>query len=176
LNHLVLGDLNAKVGKEMSHRSVAGKHTLHNETNDNGLRLCQFAEMNNLLISSTMYEYKKIHKRTWKDPANRIVNQIDHILICKRGASAIQDVRTLRGPNCDSDHFLVRAIIKQKITANYEKRKRKQRWDIDRLHSQEIVNNYKENIEIQIDKIGVSADINEELTNIKTIIVTQSRK
>jgi hypothetical protein len=155
----------------MSNRSVAGKHTLHNETNNNGLRLCQFAEMNNLLISSTMYEHKKIHKGTWKDPANRIVSQIDHILICKRRASAIQDVR-----NCDSDHFLVRAIVKQKITKNYEERKQKQRWDIDRLNNQEIVNKCKENIEIQIDKTEVRADINEEWTNIKTIIVDSAKE
>jgi len=120
-----LGDFNAKVGKEMNNRLVAGKYTLHNETNDIGLRLCQFAEMNNLLTSSTIYEYKKIYKGTWKDLANKVVNQIDHILICKRRASTIQDVRTLRGPNCDNAHFLVRAIIKQKITTNYEKRKQK---------------------------------------------------
>jgi hypothetical protein len=63
-NAVILGDFNAKVGKQMSNRSVAGKHTLHKKTNDNGLRLCQFAEMNNLLISSTMYDHKKIHKGT----------------------------------------------------------------------------------------------------------------
>jgi len=51
--------------------------------------------MSNLLISSTIYEHKKIHKGTWKNPANKVVNQIDHILICKRRASTIQDVRTL---------------------------------------------------------------------------------
>ena len=122
---IILGEFNAKIGKEMNNRLVAGKYTLHNETNDNGLRLCQFVEMNNLPISSTIYEHKKIHKGIWKDPANKVVNQIVHILICKRRASTIQDVRMLRGPNCDSDHFLVTAIIKQKITTNYEKRKQK---------------------------------------------------
>jgi len=55
--------------------------------------------MNNSLISSTIHEHKKIHKGTWKDPANKAVNQIDHILICKRRASTIQDVRMLRGSN-----------------------------------------------------------------------------
>ena len=59
---IILGDFNAKVGKAMNNRLVAGKYTLHNETNDNGLRLCQFAEMNNLLISSTIYEHKKYIK------------------------------------------------------------------------------------------------------------------
>jgi hypothetical protein len=65
----MLGDFNAKVGKEMNNRLVAGKYTLHNETNGNGIRLCQFEEMNNLLISSTIHEHKKIHKGTWKGPA-----------------------------------------------------------------------------------------------------------
>jgi hypothetical protein len=51
--------------------------------------------MNNLLISSTIYEHKEIHKGIWKDPANRTANQIDHILVCKRRASTIQDVRML---------------------------------------------------------------------------------
>jgi len=171
---IILGDFNAKVCKEMNNRLFAGKYTLHNETNGNGIRLCQFGEMNNLLISSTIYEHKKIHKGTWKDPANKVVNQIDHISICKRRPSTIQDVRTLRGPNCDSDHFLVRATIKQKITTNYEKRK--QSWDTNRLNSREIVHKYQENIETQIDKIEVRADINEEWTNIKTIILNSAKE
>jgi len=132
--------------------------------------------MNNLLISNTIYEHKKIHKEIWKDPANKIVNQIDLILICKRTASTIQDVRTLRGQNCESDHFLVRAIIKQMITTKYEKRQQKQRWDINRLNSQEIVHAYQENIETQINKTEVREDINEEWTNIKTTIVNSAKE
>jgi len=173
---IILGDFNVKVGKDMNNRLLAGKYTLHNETNNNGLRLCQFAEMNNLLISSSIYEHKKIHKGTWKDPANKIINQIDHILICKRITSTIQNVRMLRGPNCDSNHFLVRVIIKQKIITNYEKRQQKQRWDIDRLNSQEIVHAYQENIGTQIDKIKVRENINEEWTNIKTTIVNSAKE
>jgi endonuclease/exonuclease/phosphatase family metal-dependent hydrolase len=173
---IVMGDFNAKVGKEKSNGLVAGKYTLHNETNDNGLRLCQLAEMNNLLISSTKYEHKKIHMGTWKDPANKIVNQIDHILICKRRASTIQDVRTLRGPNCDSDHYLVRAIIKQKITTNYEKRQQKQRWNTSRLNDREVLQKYQEKIEKQMDNIEVKTEVNEEWANIQTIIVNAAKE
>jgi len=111
-----------------------------------------------------------------ENPANKIVNQLDHTLICKIRASTIQDVRTLRGPNCDSDNFLVRAIIKQKITTNYEKRQQKQRWDINRLNSQEVVHAYQKNIETQIDNREVREDINEEWINIKTTIVNSAKK
>jgi len=57
--------------------------------------------------------------------------------------------------------------MKQKITLNYEKRKQKRSWYTNRLNHQEIVHKYLENIETQIDKVGVRADINEEWTNIK---------
>ena len=164
---VIILDFNAKVGKQLNNRLVAGKYILHNETNDNGITLWQYTEMNDLEINNKIYEHKKINKETWRDLANKIVNQIDIILICKRRVNTIQDVRTLRVPNCDSDHFLVRAIIKQKITTNFEKSKQKQSWDTNRLNSQEIVHKYQENLETQIDKTEVRADINEESTNIK---------
>jgi len=45
-----------------------------------------------------------------------------------------------------------------------------------RLNIQEIVHEYQENIETQIDKIEVRADINEEWTNIKTVIINSAKE
>lgn len=50
---ILLGDFNAQIGREEYNRHVAGKHTAHETTNDNGQRLCGLAERNNLIISST---------------------------------------------------------------------------------------------------------------------------
>jgi len=66
-----------------SGRIVVGQHAVHDETSENGLILCQFAEANELIISSTCFEHKNVHKGTWNDPAGRTVNQIDHVLINK---------------------------------------------------------------------------------------------
>jgi exonuclease III len=59
---LILGDFNAKIGKELDNQSVAGQHTIHEETSENGLILCQFTEANELIISSTCFEHKDIIK------------------------------------------------------------------------------------------------------------------
>ena len=80
---ILLGDFNAKIGKEYSNRRVAGRHTLHNITSENGEKLVQLAIVHNLEISSTKFQHRRIHKGTWKAPGQEICNQIDHILIDK---------------------------------------------------------------------------------------------
>jgi len=53
------------------------------------------------------FSNKNVHKGTWIYPDTLTLNQIDHVLV-NNNKQMIQDVRTLRGPNCDSDHFLVK--------------------------------------------------------------------
>jgi hypothetical protein len=40
---IILGDFNAKVGKEIYLHPACGGHSLHNETNDNGKQMVNFA-------------------------------------------------------------------------------------------------------------------------------------
>ncbi|XP_008181820.1 uncharacterized protein LOC103309055 [Acyrthosiphon pisum] len=112
---IVLGDLNAKVGKETVFRPIIGSHSLHEVTNDNGLRLIDFACGNGLVVKSTMFPHKNIYKGTWMSPDGRYVNQIDHILVSTRFKNCIQDIRTMRGADGDSDHYLVKGKMKVKI-------------------------------------------------------------
>jgi hypothetical protein len=42
-SHDVMVDANAKVGWETMHRPTIDKHSLHESTNENGLRLVDFA-------------------------------------------------------------------------------------------------------------------------------------
>jgi endonuclease/exonuclease/phosphatase family metal-dependent hydrolase len=104
---MVLGDFNAKLGREEEYQDVIGKHSLHHVTNDNGKRMTDFAISKNMIISSTCFPHNDIHKGTWTTPDSRMTNQIYHVMISKRVASSIVDVRMYRGANCGSDHFLV---------------------------------------------------------------------
>ena len=106
---IILGDLNAKIGKETEYRSIIGKNSLHNISNDNGLRLIYFAASRNMIISSTQFAHKNIHKQTWRSPDGITTNQIDHVLIDKRRASGIIDVRYFMGADGNTDHYLVKA-------------------------------------------------------------------
>lgn len=59
---MVLGGLNAKIGKEPEFRQVAGEQSLHKESNDNGIRTINFAISRNMVISSTYFSRRDIHK------------------------------------------------------------------------------------------------------------------
>jgi hypothetical protein len=52
------------------------------------------------------------------------LNQINHILITSKTKEFIEDVRTMRGPNIDSDHYLLKIIVNQKLPKIYYKKNR----------------------------------------------------
>lgn len=63
---ILLGDLNAKCEREPQYNLIIGKENLHAINNRNGLRLISFAASNNMVVRSTAFLYKNIHKATWK--------------------------------------------------------------------------------------------------------------
>jgi hypothetical protein len=101
---ILLGDFNAKVGKEDILKPTIWNESLHEISNDNGVRIVTFATSKNLIVKSTMFPDHNIHKFTWTSPDGKIHNQIDHILIDRRQHSSILDVRSFRAADCDTDH------------------------------------------------------------------------
>lgn len=104
---LVLRDTNVKIGKELIFMPTIGLESAHEESIDNGQRVISFAISKSLVVSSTTFPHKNIRKFTWKSPDGRTINQIDHVLIEKTYRSSTANVRSYRGADCDTDHFLV---------------------------------------------------------------------
>ena len=66
--------------------------SLHQDSNDNGVRLVNFAKSKNLVVKSTMFPHRNIHKYTRTSPDGKTHNQIDHVLIDRRWHSSVLDV------------------------------------------------------------------------------------
>jgi hypothetical protein len=109
---IIVGDCNAKIGKDRCYRQVIGKYSFHEENTKNGELLCFNSIENDVGKMSTYFQHKTIHKGTWTVPDGRTINQIDNVTVNKKKTSMIQDLRVMRGPNCNSDHFLVKVMIK----------------------------------------------------------------
>jgi len=65
---MLIGDFNAKVGRENIFKPTIGQESLHQDSNDNGVRLVNFATSQNLVVKSTMLPHRNIHKYTWNSP------------------------------------------------------------------------------------------------------------
>jgi hypothetical protein len=61
----LLGDFNAKVGREDIFKPTVGSEIHCEISNDNGVRVVNFATSDNRTIKSTMFLHLNIHKFTW---------------------------------------------------------------------------------------------------------------
>ena len=157
---IIIGDMNAKVGKESIYRPVIGAHSLHSVTNDNGMRLIEFAASKSMAISSTYFAHKNIHKYTWKHPNGNTHNQIDHVLIDGRHFSSVLDVRSYRGANSNSDHFMIMATIRARLSNVHKERHRKTpRYDVARLKDDNIADLYAERIAQKLDNRAAEPNV-----------------
>jgi hypothetical protein len=72
---------NEKLGREDILKLTIGNDRLHQNGNDNGVRLVNFATSRNLLVKSTTFPHRNLHKHTWNSPSGNTHNQLQHILI-----------------------------------------------------------------------------------------------
>jgi endonuclease/exonuclease/phosphatase family metal-dependent hydrolase len=143
IQKILLGDVNAKVGKEIRTGTAVSACGLHNESNENGTRLINYAIYQRMVIGGTLSPHRNIHKGTWNGPDNRTVNQVGHILIDQRHFSNLLDVRSYRGANADSDHYLLTVKLRCRIVQRNNKRYRNPpKNNRDKLGVKEIKHEY----------------------------------
>jgi hypothetical protein len=61
---ILLGDFDAKVGRENIFKSTVRNESIHEISNDNGVRLVNFTTSKNLRVKSTMFPRRNNHKYT----------------------------------------------------------------------------------------------------------------
>jgi hypothetical protein len=61
----LLGDFNEKVGREDIFKPIIGNESLHEASNDNGIRVVNLGTSKKLIVKSTTFPHSDIHKHTW---------------------------------------------------------------------------------------------------------------
>jgi hypothetical protein len=153
----LIGDFNAKVGMEDIFKPTIGNESLYKISNDTGVRLVNSGTSKHLRVKSTMFPHRNIHKYTWTSPDRKTHNQIDHILVDRQRHSNVLDVRSFRAADCDSDHYLVVAKVREILAMNKQRSQRfnKERLNLKKLNNVEVKSNFvlRSQIGLQLWKI-----------------------
>jgi len=131
---------------------------------------------NNMVVMSTNFQHKRIHKITWLSPYQNTVSQTDHTIINANKKGIIEDVKTMRGPSIDSNHFLVKAVIKQKLSVTYKKKmKPALKWNNINLQNPSKLKENRSLLHTKLINLVPKQEINDEWEQIKTATVDAAR-
>jgi hypothetical protein len=125
---ILLGNFNAKVGRGDIFKPIIGNESLQEICNDNGVRVVNFATSKNLTVKSTMFPHRNIYKHTWTSPDGKTHNQTGHILVDRRRHSNVLDVRAFRAADCDTDHYLLVAKVRERQAVDKQRSQKKTPW------------------------------------------------
>ncbi|XP_030752879.1 craniofacial development protein 2-like [Sitophilus oryzae] len=91
---ILTGDLNSRTGKKLHDKIVGqfGEAIL----NDNGNRLINICDQNNLRILNDFFQHHDIHKYTWIQHSRNLKSVINYVIVRQYTALKIQDVRVYR--------------------------------------------------------------------------------
>ena len=120
-------------------------------------------------------------KCTFASPNGKTHNQIDNILIGRRWHSSILDVRSFRGDDCDADHYLVVAKLRERVAASKQAAQKYdgERFNLRKINELEIRKNYQNEISNRVAALGNlsdNEDINRAWENIKENIKTSAKE
>jgi len=90
-----------------------------------------------------MFPNRYIHKYTWNCPVGKTHNQVDHILI--EWHSCVLDVRSFRGADCDNDHYMVVAKVRERLAVSKQEAKKfnGKRFNLRKLNELEVRKEYQ---------------------------------
>jgi hypothetical protein len=169
---IISGYFSSKAGTENISKLTIENESLHEISNDNGVRIVNFATSTNLVVKSTMFPHCKIHKYTWTSPEGDTHNQIDHILIDKRWHSSVLDVRSFRGDDCATDHYLVVAEVRERLAVSKRAAQKidTERFNVKKLNDGDVKEQYQGTIRnnfAALENLEDSGDINRAWDNIR---------
>ena len=143
---IVQGDWNTKVGKDAckNWKYTCGLYS-NNETNERGLRLLEFASLNDLKLANTFGPHKASRRWAWHSPNGKHHNQIDYIMIKRRFQTSVNIAKTTSFPGADtgSDHDLVMMTFKLHLKKASKQGHSRIRFDLEKLKDPEVAEKFK---------------------------------
>ncbi|KAI8511348.1 hypothetical protein Bbelb_104480 [Branchiostoma belcheri] len=107
----LLGDFNARVGRDHDTWPTSLGHFGVGKMNENGQRLLEFCSERDLVITNTMFGVKECRRVSWCHPRSKHWHQLDLVITRKQHLNNVKVTRSFHSADCDSDHSLVASRV-----------------------------------------------------------------
>ena len=137
---IVLGDFNARVGRDHeTWERVIGHHGMGNE-NANGSLLLNMCAEHQLTITNMLYQQANKYKASWLHPRSKHWHLIDYVIVQQRDSRDVTKICTMGATTCWSDHRMVRSRMRLIFKDSKHRcgTKPRKKLDVARLKSVDI--------------------------------------
>ncbi|XP_072160540.1 uncharacterized protein [Bemisia tabaci] len=182
---IVIGDLNGRTGRRIGCKVVGpfGEDVV----NDNGNRIIEVCEQNELKILNGFFQHRDIHKYTWVQRTRDLRSIIDYAITNQTTKIKVQQVKVCRGLSCGSDHHFLKIEIAFPVKSfphSVPQQQQQQqgekvqpvRYNIDSLHHQSVKDLYRKRLNEKLDEKQDFCDAEDQYQFIKTCIHAAARE
>ena len=152
---ILLGDFNARVGKNHhAWEGVLGHHGI-GKCYSNGLRLFKSCTSFGLIITNTLFRLPTRNKTSWMHPRSRHWHLIDFIIVRSKDRQDVKVTKSMCGAECWTDHRLI--IFKTKLQVipmrKPQGQKALKRLDVTKLKIPKVQQEFAINLERELSRV-----------------------
>ncbi len=166
----LLGDLNARVGRDSSTwKKIIGPFGIGTD-NDNGQRLLSLCAAFELSITNTWFNPGHSPIATWTHPRSKHGHLRDYIIVRQRDLKNVLVTKVLRGAECHTDHLLVRMKLRVVLerTRRHTTAGRSAKLNVQKLNDPELRIQFQRAIAEEFPDATTLFSIEEQWTRIKS--------
>ena len=157
---ILLGDFNARVGRNHDiWHGVIGHHGGGN-VNSSGLRLLSLCSELGLAITNTFSQLRDMHKTSWMHPKSKHWHLIDYVIVRRRELNEVQITRAMRGAEYSTDHRLIRSILRLTVRPPARRQKPRHTLNVHAAHNQDFREELRNAIDQSVSHISTTTTLN----------------